>query len=395
MMKNNRRKINDMSKKFFLRSLLVRLLFLIVFILFEDRLGSYLYIDDWKYEEYAKIYSQISNSIIDSHAFSKTDHLMGGIKVAKLFFRYNAVLYYFCSSTIFLRICNIILSSLVIYPLVRLANELFGLKTANLAACIYTFFPYYIFMSVFVFKDNMVLLFLVSSLYQIANFYHTDQINIVKYIALSFPLMWLRDGLFLFSFLMLVWVYYWKQPWKVRQRILLLIPIFILISAFLFKNTLFLLFDRFNYYMKHGRSSGGGITLVRIDSVSQLYKLPLTWIFSLLLPLNTSWSINRWSDLLMLLNYIQFFLMVAYFLYIFRVDKKNIEKVFFVPLLLLHLLVIILVINIPRHYYFLHFYIIIFSSAYIAKLKTNIQLYQYLLLVVTLQVSFISLNFIA
>lgn len=379
----NKRNVQENKRVFtyFLVALFLRLSMLVVYYFFQDKLGDYLYIDDWKYEYYANLYMQFAEKPIDFSAMRLADTALGGVNVAHFFFRYNAVLFYITSSTLALRLSNIFIGSLTVFPIYYLTKELFDERVAKTATNIFVFLPYHILMSVFVFKDIWMVFLFSSALYYVVYFFNYGRLKIIPLTILLIPLPWIRDGLALFIIMMLVWalfIKYWIANPTVRNKIFIGLIAFAIVGVFVFRETLLLLLSRVEFYMLNGRSEGGGINLIRIDSIKQIYKLPLTWVFSTFFPISTNFEISKWSDILMLLNYTLFFISPAYIIYILFVKKEPREWMFFIPLLALHLVVIILVINIPRHYYFLHFYMIIGASAFITRLKNAKELQLYL-----------------
>lgn len=370
---NYRSKPNPILK-IFIVAILLRLAMLVVFYLFENQLGSYLYLDDWKYEFYANIYMNISNGIFDLQAMQSTDKIIGGVNVAHFFFRYNGILLSITKSTLYFRLSNILFSSLTVLPLYHLSKEVLNERAASISAWIFAVLPYHIMMSVFTFKDILMVFLFTSSLYFLFRYYNIGKLNFIGLILVLIPLPWLRDGLSLFILLLLtliVFIRIYKNNPKIKKYLIITIPIFTLLALFIFRDTIILLLERVDYYMINGRVDGGGINFIRIDNLRQLYKLPLTWGFSTIFPLSTSINLSTWSGYLMLFNYSLFLIAPAYVIYMLFTKKSLREYVFFIPMLGLHLAVIILVINIPRHYYFLHFYMIMGGAAYIDRIESK------------------------
>lgn len=362
--------------------LLLRIFTILLIHLLKDKLGEYLYTDDYYYEMYAKAYKSVASKIIDFNAFKYADLDRGGIAVAHLYFRLNAVLYYITSSVVFLRIVNASFSVLTVIPVYLISKELYGVKAARISGKLFALLPYHVIMSSFLFKDSLIVLLLASSLYLIIKYYRTGEINIVLFLLFTIPQEWLRNGnpLFVFGVLsIVVFLKIYKKNKKMRKLGFVIVGIIgVLFIKIVLIDNIHLLINRLDIYMGLGREHTGNINLVRVDSIKQLYKLPLTWIFSTIMPLSFSLVIKDWGDIMGVLNYSLLFIAPAYILYSLFSKKSNQEKIFFYPLLLLHLLVIIAVINVPRHYYFLHFYMIICASGYLSKLKRR-QIIEYLL----------------
>lgn len=360
--------------KVFLLALAVRLITLSLVYLLEDQLGIYLYIDDLKYEDYALMYSHFATQIFDLNAMGLAERSLGGtINVAKFFFNYNALLLQITKTTVSLRLSNVILSSLTVVPVFYLTRELFSKKEATIAALLFALIPYNVIMSVFLFKDIMLILILSTQLYFVMKYFNSGYVNPLFFLLLI-PMPWIRDGLSLFliglMFLSFIVRNYHKNK-TIRLVLWIAVPIVAIITLIVFSSTISLLFDRFAFYLDRGRDQGDGIALIRVDSIKQLYKLPLTWIFSTFMPISFNFELTEWSHVLEIANYSLFLISPAYLIFMIFGKKEKKHLIFFLPMLVLHLLVIILVINIPRHYYFLNFYMIIGASAYLAKLQSE------------------------
>ena len=360
--------------KVFLLALAVRLITLCLVYILEEQLGLYLFVDDRTYEEYAIVYSNFATQIFDPHAFQLAEYSLGGtINVAKFFFNYNAILYQLTQMTAVLRLSNVVLSSLSVVPIFYLTRELFSKKEAIIAAMLFALIPYNVVMSVFLFKDIMIILILSTQLYFVMKYFNTGYVNPFFFLLLI-PMPWIRDGLSLFviglMFLSFIVRNYHKNK-TIRLVLWIGVPIVAIIALVVFSSTITLLFDRFAFYLDRGRDDGAGIALIRVDSIKQLYKLPLTWIFSTFMPISFNFELKRWFNVMEILNYTLFLISPAYLIFMIFGKKEKRQLIFFLPMLMLHLLVIILVINIPRHYYFLNFYMIIGASAYLAKLQSE------------------------
>lgn len=378
----------------FLIAFSLRLLMIALIYMLDGILQPYLYLDDWKYETYAKMYHQIASKAIDFQTFNIIDKQMGGIAVAQLYFRFNAVLYYLTGSILSLRLANILFSSLTIFPIFLISKELFGVNEAKIATLIFACMPYHIIMSAFLFKDILIVLLMSYSLYMILKFYKYGSINIPLFLILTIPIQWLRTGTptFLFGVLGLaIFLKFYAKDKTIRIIGFIIILILAIVMVYYFStDNLKLIKSRFDLYMGYGRNYSGNINIIRIDGLSQIYKLPLTWIFSTFFPISFRINVNSWSGILGLLNYASIFIAPGYIFYTISYKKDTVQKIFFYPMLALHLLVIIAVINIPRHYYFLHFYIIICSSAHLATLKGGKKL-EYILITIFMFIALISL----
>nr|WP_231589568.1 glycosyltransferase family 39 protein [Bacillus sp. FJAT-27916] len=333
----------------------------------------HLYSDDLRYEDYAKTYTEIANNILDLDAFQTTDIKFGGVTAAALYFRINAVIYYLFNSVIVLRLFNILIASFTIFPIYFLAKELFNEKVAKISAFLYCCIPYYIIFSSFLFKDSLLMLLITLSLVQIIKFYKYKKYSVLKLVIPIILMHWIRFGVgeLLIGIFILALINREQKNTKnikIIRWIITIVVIGIIMMLLLFSNYSGFL-NKIEIYSDYARDYQGPISFFRVDNIFQLYKLPFAWALSVILPLNFDFNVNKWSDVLSLLNYLSVFILPAFLIYWFTFKKNKLQKIILYPLLLLHLFSAATVINVPRHFYFLHFFIIICSSAYLSTLK--------------------------
>src|SRR5699024_820394 len=174
-LKNDR--LDRLEKKFLIKMFLIAFLFRIFMILliyiFSDSLGEHLYIDDLKYETYSKAYSVAASNWFDPNAFTYANKYIGGVAVAQFYFKLNAILYYLTNSIFYLRLSNILFSSITVIPMYLTSKELFGMKSAKISTTLWAIMPYHIIMSSFLFKDILIVLLTSVSLYLILRYYRT------------------------------------------------------------------------------------------------------------------------------------------------------------------------------------------------------------------------------
>ena len=113
-----------------------------------------------------------------------------------------------------------------------------------------------------------------------------------------------------------------------------------------------ILIFKFNAYLNANISSkeaNNTISLVTITGIKDLYKLPLTYMFSIIIPIQIGSFSNSWLSVVSNINFIMIPIAVGSLLYIFT--KKKRDKIVFYSLLGYYLITIIMSTGIFRHYY--------------------------------------------
>ena len=103
------------------------------------------------------------------------------------------------------------------------------------------------------------------------------------------------------------------------------------------------------------------LSLISIDSVYDIWKFPMSYAFSLLLPFDLNQPWNTWYGLIPSLNIIMLPFAISNVLYLF---KKKDDISFYFGLLAFYLAVIVMSATIFRHYYCLLPISILFFAKY-------------------------------
>ena len=150
----------------------VRLLMLFVVFYFQDYMedgfiGSSTYYDDYRYELGAENYAVNAKSLIDVSAFVQVYAEVGdwvGYKLATpfdstpLWYWVACIVIYIFKTKWVLRILNVVISSVAILYVYRFANMVYGEITAFKVCRLLAFLPYPVIFSCFSYKDQLVML---------------------------------------------------------------------------------------------------------------------------------------------------------------------------------------------------------------------------------------------
>ena len=108
-------------------------------------------------------------------------------------------------------------------------------------------------------------------------------------------------------------------------------------------------------YSSYGLDNAGGISMIRITSFRDLYKLPLTYFFAMLQPIkmdlfSSGTGDSFWLSLMSTLNVSIYPVAIGSFISIFR---KKYNFLFWLSTIVIYSAVIILSVGVFRHYMFL------------------------------------------
>ncbi len=337
-----------------LGALLVRILFLlIVLIAGESGIATNIITDDIVYENGARAYLENANSLIDISAYR-----VGFLTHGKVFYPWCICLVaYFFRSVLAVRLLNILLSVLCCILIYKLLLFFVSEKSSLLGARLYAFLPYPLMMSCFVIKDVFLtfgFLFVLLSAEEIKQRGLRKKWKMVVIsVALLFAMYNTRGGLV--ECLMIIEVsYFILFLYKKGKSILATILVMVALTISILYNSVVIeaFATKINDYSDYGRAASS-IASLRIDTISQLWKLPFTYAFALIQPIMLSFGKGNtvWYKWLSGLNFSMIPIAVANILYLFICKKKY--KFFYWSNLALYCGIIVLVLNVFRHYFFL------------------------------------------
>lgn len=289
--------------KIFFWSMIIRLLYLLFLLCQPYRMSVSLLEDDMYYEFFGEEYILSATSLFDNDAFNLALTAVGGNKNYHMWFWTVAVITYIFKSTLFVRLLNIVVSSLIPIQIYHLC-ELVGLdlNKSKLACQLYAFMPYSVIMSCFVFKD-ILLTFLVMHLCIIL-FTQRKVFRFNIWVLLQILLLYLvlndirRSSFESVCFLCLMVFFFGDSKKKVMKVVLFLASI---VSLYLLAqfNMLSAFEEKFDAYSEYNRTNSS-ISLFRIDSIGQMYKIPGMFCFAILQPMLSPSILKTNSNLLIL-----------------------------------------------------------------------------------------------
>lgn len=336
-------------------SVAIRLIVLVTIILCSDKLPSLGFIgnsplyDDYRYEQGAVLYVQNAEHIIDTRTFTNvydslgdwTGHnLVNPLVSTPLWYWICCILVYITRTRWSIRILNIIVFSISMIYIWNITNEIYGRKIAKLTTRLMGYLPYSIVFSCFSYKDIFVMgctFYLLWKAIEIKKGIFNWK-TLVSIVACLLCMLFTRSGLIVVWLLLLVgFIFEDKIKRKINVKYLVLMVLAIGLGIFLivkFSNTLLY---KFLAYNTGGNENELGLgKIVKITSLSQIWKLPFTYIFSVLQPLQLFKKCDTWYGIISNINIIMLPIAIGSMLYIIIEKKKN--KMFFWILLVYYLI---------------------------------------------------------
>lgn len=370
-MNRDSKTLTDISyKKVFLKAFVARLIvLLLIFFLrnvFENGfIANDVYYDDYRYEVGGEYYAQNAKAIIDVDTFKNAYasvgdwvgyHLKTGVwNSTPAWYWIVCIIMYLTKTKWAVRLLNIVLSSIAVIYVHKFTKIVYGKKTADMASNLLTFLPYPLIFSCFAYKDQLIMLCTFYLLYVAVRFRYHSAMNvktIICSIMVSVLLMLTRGG---FTALLLVLcaaialIKNIKVRVNIRQFIVIAFVVIAVIFAFA-KSYNTIIYKLQYYNTRHEETlTGTNVAFITINSIWQIYKLPLTYIFSLIMPIQMFNGISSWYGIVANLNVCMTPIAMGAFFYIFRSNKP--DKLVYWGSLILYLISIVTSINIFRHYY--------------------------------------------
>lgn len=338
-----------------------------------------LFSDDLGYLSFARVYAAYAQAAYDQNAFDRAAASVGGVTTSPFFFFLNGALLYVFHSELALRVVSVVVASLSVWPIYDTTKSMFGDRAARVAAWLFAVMPYYVMVSCFILKDTWVLLLFMLGLQQIAS--STRRLSGLFVLLLVCPLLeGLRTGSGVFLIVLLGAVVLrrvLRSPARGAKLPaifggLLAIGLLIFFGMLIFRITGASFAERVASYETYGRSDAGALSLLRVDDVSELYRLPLAYAASVILPLNLSFEFTGWLDVLSAMNYLFIPVGVAHVFYLLFIRKQG-QRLIVYALIALHSIVVVTSLGIVRHYYFLHGYVLSCAARFLSCMPVKVK----------------------
>lgn len=342
-------KKNSTSINFIIELAVILRLIMLVIIMFSGQwessfIGEGLS-DDWKYEVGAEYFAQNANGLFDRDTFTTaymvTDNDSVGYNLERPFsiatFWYLIVCFitYFTKTKYCIRLFNIFLTAVSMIYIYKFSSLVYGERTAERTLILYAFLPYPVIMNCFGYKEELAMFCTFFILYKSAYYRYTNNINakeIVKLILVAVLFAGIRSGVSIAFFAVCSVIMFVKDLNKIKKNKIKLIIIsfaMVCIMAFLFIRLWDVILMKLNHYMGQNANRGenSSIDILMINNIYDIWKFPLSYMYSILMPFGLFIKINSWSTLVSNLNVCMIPIAIGATIYIFT--RKKPDKVIY------------------------------------------------------------------
>jgi 4-amino-4-deoxy-L-arabinose transferase-like glycosyltransferase len=297
-------------------ALSARLAMLIIIAVLAEQVPAYGFIgntpdyDDFRYEQGAVLYAEQAESVIDVDAFTRIfdsmedwtgHHLSSPLTQGFLWYWIVCIMTYITKWRWWIRILNIVLSAFITKYIYELSEILFSERTARRAALFYAIFPYTVIFSCFSYKDPLVsfCIFFIATFFVKAK--HGERVTIrqkIELIIVCLIFVFSRSGVSEIWIAFCLLYYYFEIGRRMSAKKMIVIMFLFVAGIVVLFLTADLILYKFNAYIGGASTEGlSGGTLVKITGLRDIWKLPFTFMFSILQPIGLRGGITSWASI--------------------------------------------------------------------------------------------------
>lgn len=329
---------------------------LLITVVLEDVWDVFFIEDDKKYEEMAAAYRANAQGILDLELFE--DLTKGYMQQFWPFI--------ICVSTKMIgylytgRLINVCLSTICIPITYRLCYEVCGDdRTALTAARVFAFLPFSVLVSCFPIKDLFIMVGVMYAFYIFVRVQSGRKVTAFQYTLMIILLVfnYLSRGAVTELMLIFFLIYYLQKLFRAKKYLAALFLLMGAVAIFAaFRSAILLSFEtKLDDYSNYYADEASGLNALRINSMADIYKLPLTYAYSMLQPLKVElFSITDdtrpWRTVMTYANMTMYPVAVGAWLYMF--SKKH-NLFFWLSSFIMFTAVIMLSLGVFRHYMFM------------------------------------------
>lgn len=384
---NNKSTNNEKLKRIIRNAVIIRLIMLLVIVYsggWESSFGGAIngaQNDDYKYEMGAVLFEKNATSLFDADAFTwafvtvdpddwSGYHIDNPIFNSILWYLLCCFLVWFTKTNYTIRLFNILLVALSMKYIYNFAAKIWGEKVALRSCKLFAYLPYPIVFCCFGYKEELVLwctFYLLSWAVdyrkKVTNF---SIISIVKLLIVALVLMGIRGGVSVAFFAVCMAIMFLpnRMPnFKFSLKKCFVYFLCIVIIGIAFAHFGELIASKAAHYVTERRGEGHTVSFLMINSLIDLWKLPLSYAFSVIMPISMFGELDCWLRLVANINICMVPISVGCFLYL--CFRKKADFVVYWCTFGYYLIYVIMSLTIPRHYAALVPLNLIYFSAFI------------------------------
>lgn len=325
-------------------AILIRLVVLMIIVLCADRIpafglsGNNPYNDDYRYEQGGVLYSQSAEHIIDKTVFRNTFDSFGDwvghqnwIAGTPLWYWISCIAIYITKCRWVLRFINILFFTLTIWCVYEIVRIVHSEKSAMIAAKCLSYLPYFVIFPCFSYKDCMVSFFTFYILLQAVRKKHLERFKfgfstILLTILSAVGILSTRGGLsVIFLVLAVIYVYAGIIKEHMNAKHIFAIIMLCIVGAIIIYRSYGAILLKFKAYISESDITAdmGLGRYLKVNKISDIWKLPLSFFASCILPIGLPQRVSTWIDIVRIGNYAMLPIAVGALFYIALCKKKD------------------------------------------------------------------------
>ena len=384
-------------KRLIIRAFLIRVIVLVIIACsgnwersFINQVGGVT--DDYKYEMGATLFAENASNLFDvrtfSWAFNSVDasdwtgtHLNNPISYSVFWYLIVCLLVWITKTKYSIRVLNILLACLSIKYIYNFANKVWGENVANKACKLFAYLPYPIVFCCFGYKEELVMFCTFYLLSRAVDYRYGEKLSatgVIKLLLVAIMLLGIRSGISLIFFAVCITIMFFPDP-KAGSKITIkkIIPFILMFVVAIYAFVRFggAIAYKANAYLGGSRGGGDTISALMINGIADVWKLPLSYVFSIIMPISLFKTPDSWLAIIDTLNIVMVPISVGAGLY--AVYFKKPDKIVYWGALWYYLLYVITSLNIFRQYASLLPLNLIFFSAFSVNANFNKKMLMY------------------
>lgn len=350
--------------------------------------------DDRKYEVGAELFAQNATSLFDVKTFTwafnavdSTDwtgyHLNQPLSSSVVWYLIVTLLVWFTKTKYSIRLLNIFLAIGSLKYIYNFADKIWGKEVALKSVKLYAVLPYPVIFCCFGYKEELAMFCTFYLLSHSIDFRMGEKITflpVIKMILVALTLLGIRSGISLiFLALCLAIIFFPNLKTNLKFSVKKAVPFLVMfmIGIFAFARYGETISYKANIYLGGSRGDGDTISVLMINSISDIWKLPFSYMFSIIMPINLFENLDSWVSIINTVNICMVPISVGCALYLIMIKKP--DKIVYWGTLTYYLIYVISSLNIFRQYASLLPLNLIYFSAFTVNANKSMKQLMYIL----------------
>lgn len=343
--------------------------------------------DDWRYLAGGMYFAEHAKSLFDVATFTEAygqygdwvgHNLNNPFGKAVLWYLIVCLVMYVTKTKWTVILLNIVLAVVSIKYIYKFTELAYNKKTALLASKLYAFLPYPIVFCCFGYKEELVMLCTFYLLYAAAKFRYFTSLKRSEWTFMfiaAIILMGIRSGISLIFFVICGIIMFYKGIKSIKHpkiKIAIIVILSTIVGIALLVKFQEVILHKMRAYLGESNESreSSAISFLMINKITDIWKVPFSYMFSILMPFSLFAELNSWSSVISNINVCMIPIAVGATLDIFL--KRKADRIVSWSCFAYYMIYVITSLNIFRQYAsLLPISLIAFSNYYLNESRDN------------------------